>query len=128
MHFPGEFQLLKRTDDKLLSNFACFGFNCNLRHYNTAVVSTVPAATAGRCSLTLLAALTPSLTPLDFSAFQLLNLKYDGPLSKFRLQLQFAPLPNGEQADDNTGKALQVNPGFLQLTPRLVSKLETKTR
>ena len=30
------FQLLKLIHDKLLSNFACFGFKCNLRHYNEA--------------------------------------------------------------------------------------------
>ena len=24
---------MKLKHDKLLSNFACFGFNCNLRHY-----------------------------------------------------------------------------------------------
>jgi len=28
-----DFQLLKLKHDKLLSNFACFAFNCNLRHY-----------------------------------------------------------------------------------------------
>ena len=29
----GTFQLLRLKHDELLSNFACFGFNCNVRHY-----------------------------------------------------------------------------------------------
>ena len=31
-----DFQLLKLKCDELLSNFACFGFKCNLRHYFVA--------------------------------------------------------------------------------------------
>ena len=38
------FQLLKLRYDKLLSNFACFGFNCNLRHYTKGVEFTAKLA------------------------------------------------------------------------------------
>ena len=38
-----DFQLLKLKCDKLLSNFARFGFNCNLRHYSKAEGTEIPA-------------------------------------------------------------------------------------
>ena len=35
LHAFRDFQRLKPKQDQLLSNFACFGFNCKLRHYST---------------------------------------------------------------------------------------------
>ena len=43
---------MKLKHDKLLSDFACFGFNCNLRHYFKAakgLVKLCDAAAAERC-------------------------------------------------------------------------------
>jgi len=36
------FQRLKLKHDELLSNFACFGFNCNLRHYSLVPLNNSP--------------------------------------------------------------------------------------
>jgi len=54
-----DFQRLKLKHDKLLSNFACFAFNCNLRHY-TAVRAEVIASNAAAGPLRT----TPSLFSL----------------------------------------------------------------
>jgi len=43
---PGFSQLLNLKHNKLLSNFACFGFNFNLRHYTEE-------AQRVRCSLSI---------------------------------------------------------------------------
>ena len=109
---------MKLIHDNPPSHFACFAFNCNLRHYaedkdgvtplmaaathgkdaavrellalgadhtiaksdgmmavhraaSSAALAELPTgdtSKAGRCSLTLLCALTPSLTPLEFTA------------------------------------------------------------
>ena len=48
------FQLLKLKHDKLPSHFACFGFNCNLRHYTGVLASCFDGEQleVGRCRLT----------------------------------------------------------------------------
>ena len=45
------FQLMNLKHDKLLSNFACFGFNRNLRPYSMAIFNRNETL-VGRCRLT----------------------------------------------------------------------------
>jgi len=59
-----DFQLLKLKYDTLLSNFACFGFNCKLRHYTGGEIAvqcnTLPPAD---CQTFIQALVAPELVP-----------------------------------------------------------------
>ena len=59
-HAFRDFQLLKLKFDELLSNFACFGFNCNVRHYIKAFMREVYA-----CDLGGAVQVDPGLTAVD---------------------------------------------------------------
>jgi len=60
-----------------------------------------------------------------------LKLKYDEALSKFAFNCSLRHYTLEMQwitfVVFNIGRAVQVDPGFSQLTPRLLSALETKT-
>jgi hypothetical protein len=117
-------------------------FNFNLRHYSQGNLFLL----VGRCRMTLLCPQT------DPTWFQRLNLKYYDPLSHFAYNCSLRPYILGRAAvfaaylalqapnlqaylpvtvatsAQLIGGAVQVDPGVSQLTPRLLSTLETKIR